>query len=133
MNTLPKLIAPEREAVLESGPGARHVLFLFDQIRGFGGGAERSLLKIARSLPPDRYRASIATFWEPPDAGFFGEFGCPVHVLPFSKVFGWESLKAARRLSEIIRSEQVSVVQTFFATSDLWGGVVAKLSGCPIL
>jgi glycosyltransferase involved in cell wall biosynthesis len=43
-------------------------------------------------------------------------------------------LKTAIRLRNLIRSEQVSIVHTFFPTADLFGGAIAKLSGCrPIL
>jgi len=125
--------AAEKKISCGTTPGVHHILFLFDQLQDLGGGAERSLLKITQWLPTDRYRVSIATFYKPSDADFFGQFGCPVHVLPFSKVFSWESLKVGRRLRAIIRFERVSIVQTFFETSDLWGSVVAKLSGCPIL
>jgi glycosyltransferase involved in cell wall biosynthesis len=115
------------------GSQTRHILFIFDAISSITGGAERSLQRITQSLPRDRYRASIVTFEDPPETTFFRQFGCPVHILPMQKSCGWESIRVARRLREIIRSEQVSIVQTFFATADLWGGMVAKLSGCPIL
>ena len=110
-----------------------HVLFVFDQLRNLDGGAERSLLRISQLLPPERFRATIITFHQPPDSGFLGQFGCPVHVLPLNKTFGWKSIVAGRKLKQFIRSEKVSIVQTFFASADLWGATVAKLSGCPII
>ena len=54
-------------------------------------------------------------------------------MLPLKRSYGWQSLRAARLLRDIIQCEQVSVVQTFFASSDLWGGAVARLSGAPVL
>ena len=122
-----------RAVVAEASRPPRHVLYLFDHLRNLDGGAERSLLKIVQSLPPDRYRASIATFCRPADVRFLSQFPCPVHMLPLKRSYGWRSLQVARLLRDIIQCEQVSVVQTFFASSDLWGGAVAKLSGVPIL
>ncbi len=116
-----------------ASPPVRHILVLFDQLKNLDGGAERSLLKLAQLLPADRYRLSIATFLEPVDRAFLAEFKCPVHVLPFSSTLSRESLRVARQLRHIIRSQKVSIVQTFFETADLWGGMVAKLSGCPII
>jgi glycosyltransferase involved in cell wall biosynthesis len=56
-----------------------------------------------------------------------------VHVFPLDGAFNWRSFKVAVKLRQLIRSERVSIVQTFFSTSDLWGGPIAKLSGCPVL
>jgi glycosyltransferase involved in cell wall biosynthesis len=111
----------------------RHVLYIFDHLQNLDGGAERSLLKLVQLLPPERYQASIATFCRPPDLRFLTRFPCPVHLLPLKRSYGWRSLHIARLLRDIIQCEQVSVVQTFFASSDLWGGAVARLSGCPVL
>lgn len=111
----------------------RHILYLFDQLRNLDGGAERSLLKTVQTLPPDRYRASIATFCRPEDVRFLSRFPCPIHLLPLERAYGWNSIKVALLLRDIIQCEQVSIVQTFFASSDLLGGAVARLSGCPIL
>jgi glycosyltransferase involved in cell wall biosynthesis len=112
---------------------AHHVLFLFDQLRCLDGGAEGALLKIVQLLPADRYRASVATFWTPRDNGFLCRFPCPVHVFPLDKTYGLAAARVALKLRHLIRSERVQIVQTFFATSDLWGGLVTKASGCPVL
>jgi glycosyltransferase involved in cell wall biosynthesis len=42
-------------------------------------------------------------------------------------------LKAAFALRRLIRREHVDIVQTYFETSNLWGGIVAKLSGALLL
>ena len=112
---------------------SHHVLFVFDQLRNLDGGAERSLLKITQLLPTERYHASIITFDQPADTSFFARFGCPVYVLPLTKTYNWGSIVAARKLRAFIRSQNVTIVQTFFATSDLWGATIAKLSGCPVI
>jgi glycosyltransferase involved in cell wall biosynthesis len=122
-----------KPAPAEPSRPPRHILYLFDQLRNLDGGAERSLLKTVQLLPPDRYRASIATFCRPEDVRFLNLFPCPIHLLPLERAYGWNSVKVALLLRDIIQCEQVSVVQTFFASSDLLGGAVARLSGCPAL
>jgi glycosyltransferase involved in cell wall biosynthesis len=42
-------------------------------------------------------------------------------------------LKAARQLRELLHNRRIDIVHTFHESSDLWGGMIAKLSGVPIL
>ncbi len=109
----------------------RHVLFLIDRIWSVGAGAEGTVLKLSNSLPKDQYTCSVATFMTGP--GVASQFSCPLHVLPIQRTYDWNALKMAIRLSRLIRSERVDIVHTFFPTSDIWGGLIAKLSGCPTL
>jgi L-malate glycosyltransferase len=91
------------------------------------------LLCITRRLPRDRYRCGIVTFRTHPSIGDLSEFPCPVHVLPMRRTYGWKALQAARVLRHLIRSQRASIVHTFFETADLWGGLVARWSGVPVL
>jgi glycosyltransferase involved in cell wall biosynthesis len=109
----------------------RHVLFLIDQILALDGGAEGTLLKIVRALPRDRYRPSVGTFRLDPQLA--ERFPCPVHVFRLQRTYDWNAIKSALHLRHFIRSNRVTIVHTFFETADLWGGLVAKLSGCPLL
>lgn len=109
-----------------------HVLFLIDQLCVPGGG-ERVLLNMVRFLPRQKYRCSLATFQLDSAVPLFREIACPVHVFPLRRTYGWSGLRAARDLRALIRSQRVDIVHTFFETSDIWGGLVAKLSGCPLL
>ena len=43
------------------------------------------------------------------------------------------TLRLAWRLRRLIRKEKIDIVQTYFETSNLWGGLVAKLSGALLL
>ena len=109
-----------------------HILFLIDQLCVPGGG-ERVLLNMVRLLPEDRFRCSLATIKLDSSVALFRQIPCPVHLLPLRRTYGWSGLQAALKLREIIRSQDVKIVHTFFETSDIWGGLVAKLSGCPVL
>jgi len=68
------------------------------------------------------------TFRLDPDLPMLAEFPCPVQVLPLRRTWDWQALHMGVRLARYIRREKVDIVQTFFASSDLWGGVIAKMS-----
>jgi len=108
------------------------VLFIIDELCEMGG-AERVLLKIVRLLPADRFRCSILTFRINRQAEALRELPCPLHVLPLKKTYDWNALKVAKQIRRIIQQEKVSIVHTFFETSDLWAGPIARLSGCSVL
>lgn len=109
-----------------------HVLFIIDELCEMGG-AERMLLKTVRLLPADRFRCSILTFRVNRNAEALKDIPCPLHVLPLKKTYDWNALKVAKQIRRIVQQEQVSIVHTFFETSDLWAGPIARLSGCPVL
>ncbi len=109
-----------------------HILYLIDVLYGFGG-AECALLRTARLLPKDRYRCSIGTFRLRASTSLLRDAPCPVIEFPLKRAFGPGAVLSAIKLNEFIRSERVHIVHTFFQSADLWGGLIAKLSGCRIL
>ena len=111
-----------------------NVLYLIDTYHTECGGGEAILRKITRLLPHDRYSCSVATFASDLDAGTLAALlECPVHLLPLRNTYDWNALQVARRIRGLIHDQQVQIVHTFFNTSDLWGGLVARWSGVPIL
>jgi glycosyltransferase involved in cell wall biosynthesis len=107
-----------------------HVLFLIDHLMALGGG-ETNLLKVVQLMPPELVRCSIATFRIKPEIQ--QSIAVPVHVFPWKRVYHLGAWKAAFALRKLIRDEHVDIVQTYFETSNLWGGIVAKLSGALLL
>jgi L-malate glycosyltransferase len=106
-----------------------HVLYLIDRLAS-NGGTEGVLQKICRFLPSDRFRVSVATLLARDDIR--ENFPCPVAVYPLNRIYGWHAFKCGLELSRFLRSERVDIMHTFFPASDIWGGSVATLSGCPI-
>src|SRR5262245_41435559 len=122
---------------IEAQPQDRHspalsILFLIDQLAGLGGG-EASLIKIVRHLPREKFRCSVVTLSARVNPGIAGQLACPLHVLPVRRAFGLNSLRAAMQLRRLIRTERIDLVHTFFETANLWGGLVSKLGGGPVL
>src|SRR5438270_6298597 len=107
-----------------------HVLFLIDHLMALGGG-ETNLLKVVELMPPELVRCSIATFRIKPEIQ--ESIQVPVHIFPWKRVYHLGAWKAAFALRKLIRDEHVDIVQTYFETSNLWGGIVAKLSGALLL
>jgi L-malate glycosyltransferase len=119
----------EPVALTEAKP-VPHVLFLIDHLVARGGG-EGNLLKVVQLMPPDRVRCTIATLRI--DPAIQKSINVPVHLFPLRRVYGYSGLRAAWQLRRLIRREKVDIVQTYFETSNLWGGLVAKLSGALLL
>ncbi len=111
-------------------PARPHVLFLIDHLMALGGG-ETNLLKVVQLMPPELVRCSIATFRIKPEIR--QSISVPIYVFPWKRFFHLDAWKAAFALRKLIKTEKVDIVQTYFETSNLWGGLVAKLSGALLL
>ncbi len=108
------------------------VLYVIDQIRQLGG-AERMLIEMANRLAQDRYSCSILTFDLDPDLSALSKLSVPLRSLPLRRTYDWNAAKAAIKLRQIIKNEKISIVHTFFETSDLWAAPIAKFAGAPFL
>ena len=117
---------------MEATDSRPHVLFIIDELCEMGG-AERVLLKMVRLMPQQAFRCSLLTFKIRPEIEELRNIGCPLYVWPLRKTYDWNALKVAGQILRLIRQERVSIVHTFFETSDIWGAMVARISGCPVL
>src|SRR5215475_12788254 len=122
---------PSQQKTLHAPAPVHRVLYLIDRVHNTEGGAEGVVHKLCRFLPAHGFRCSVATFGV--GDGVEKQFSCPVHVLPLSRPFYWTALKNAWSFARLLRSERVEIVHTFFPISDVWGAIVARLAGCPIL
>lgn len=109
-----------------------HVLYLIDHLCAVGG-AEAALVRTARLLPRDRYRCTIGTFRLKPGLPILKDSPWPVFEFPFDGASNAQALRTIFQLRRFIRAEKVDIVHTFCESANLWGGLVAKLSGCPVL
>lgn len=128
---------PSQAQRLDAGiPGKRptHVLFLVDRFPNTLGGAERVLLRTTRLLLERGYRCSVVTFeGDPRFRDIRPPFDCPFYVFPLRRTYDANAIRVGLKLRRFIRSEQVDIAHTFFSTSDLWGGFIAKSARCPVL
>jgi L-malate glycosyltransferase len=109
-----------------------HILFIIDQLCEFGG-AERALLQTIHLLPNKQFRKSLVTFALDERLPAFRHLPCPHLVLPLRRTYDWNAFRAARTLRGFIRDQRVDIVHTFHETADLWGGLVTRMKGGPVL
>lgn len=116
------------DAVNATAPLAarQHITLLLDQFPRVLGGGERVVLRLARVLQGAGYRISIVTFQVFCDPDLLLAAGCPVYLLPIDDVFSADALRAAWRLGAFLRRQKVSIVMTFFESSNLFGGIATK-------
>jgi len=114
------------------GPAGTNVLFVTDQLCA-AGGSERMLFKMIEGLSTRGFQCQLVTFKYDPAIDFFRRPPCPLTVLPLRKTYDLNAIRVAMKIRDLIRSSGIEVVHTFHETSDLWGGMVAKISGCPVL
>jgi glycosyltransferase involved in cell wall biosynthesis len=104
-----------------------HVLLIVDQFPETLGGGERIALKLAELLPQFGYRASILTFSIHPKNTALEHSKSPIYLLPLKRTYDLQALRAAIGLKRFLVSQNIQIVQTFFESSDLWGGLVTKM------
>lgn len=122
----PGLDAPSPEG--SSSKKAPHVLFVLDGFPKALGGGERIVLRLAALLPRFGFRASILTLSMHPESAFRpADAPCPVYLLPLTNAYGPAAWRGAVHLRRFLREQEVSIVQTFFESSDLWAGIVTRL------
>jgi glycosyltransferase involved in cell wall biosynthesis len=116
-----------------------HVLTLVDHL-GSTGGAERLALDIAVRLDPSRFASSLC-------ASRFAEDGTPnpseAHALEMMRESGVRFLPLRRRrrtqawlwrhLVGYLRRERVQVLHAHMFGSNLWGTVLGRASGVPVV
>jgi glycosyltransferase involved in cell wall biosynthesis len=105
----------------------RSILFLVDQLTELGGG-ERSLFQLARELKLQGYKVSVVSLRGSPNPEAYNLFD-NITLLPLKNCFSLGALRAARTLRRFIKQEHVTLVQTYFESADLFGALVARLSG----
>lgn len=105
-----------------------HVLFMVDELVEMGG-AERALMRMIRLLPRKKFWPTAITFRADESQPLIINFPCPLTIIPLGRTYNWNAFQVARKIRNYIRQQNVQIVHTFFETSDLWGGLVAKSTG----
>ncbi len=109
-----------------------NIVYIIDQLCE-SGGAERVLLKMIRLLPRHLFRPQLITFRIDLNLDIVQDICCPLHVFPLRRTYDAAALRTAVRLARLLHSERIDVVHTFFETSDLWAGPIARLARVPVL
>ena len=121
-----------REATATPPRTKPNILFLVDQLCA-PGGSERMLLKTIAGLSTRGFQCRLVTFKYNPEIEVFRHPPCPLSVFPLRRTYDLNAFRVALKIRKLIRSTPIEVVHCFHETSDLWGGMVARMSGCPVL
>jgi len=119
--------------VARSGHPSRiiNVLYVVDQLSVLGGG-ERSMIRMIEAHS-HRFQCRVLTFRENIHPEVRNRLSVPIHVIPLVRSYSIKGLIAACSLRKFIQSEHIDIVHTFFETSDLFAGIVARLAGIKVL
>jgi glycosyltransferase involved in cell wall biosynthesis len=102
-----------------------NILYLVDQIERTTGGSEQHLSFLLKHLPRDRFCVFLALLRRRSDLDRAELPIEPIYLRLRSFYRPNEVIRAAHKLARFIEGEQIDIVHTFFANSELLG-VIAK-------
>jgi glycosyltransferase involved in cell wall biosynthesis len=102
-------------------------MFIIDQLTELGG-AERMMFALARSLPERGYKVVVVTLRDQPSPEAY-KLVDEIVVLPTRSCLSKQGLQTLNRVRELIRERNVSLVQTYFESADLFGAIASRLAG----
>lgn len=110
-----------------------NILFFIDYLHGFGG-TERFLFNLTTRLNRSLFNCLVCPFrFNRYAVKIFRDAGIHVELTPLRRIYGISAFKQASRILRLIRKHNIHVVQTFNIDSDIYGTLVAKLSGVPVI
>lgn len=101
----------------------RRVLFVMIQMAM--GGSERLVYNLVRNLDRGRFEPSIAWFTNEHPLPEFEDLGVPLHFVPKRERVDWSTV---RRLAEIVRVNQIDVVNAHHFLPFVYAYYAAKIS-----
>jgi len=110
------------------------VLFIIDILYG-NGGTETSLFRLLTHLDREKFEPIVVPL-EPTQSPMIGKMmanGIRVKPFPVSRIYGFNAVRQALRLKKFIQDNHVDIVQTIHFNSDIFGGVVARWAGVPVV
>jgi glycosyltransferase involved in cell wall biosynthesis len=97
------------------------------------GGAERTMINVARGLDPSRFTSQIISLSRDHTlAGALHSAGIPLTTLD-ARPLASLGIEPLRRVSRFLRQEKPDIVQTWLPDADIVGGVAAWMSGIPVI
>jgi len=114
------------------GDGRLRVMLLVNRLRFGGGGAERFLVGLATHLPRERFDVVVCTTRpnEGPLVDALSAGG--VELLELDRRFRGD-LGAFVKLGRALRARRIDVVHAHMFGSNLWGTIIGRLAGTPVV
>ncbi|MBC8184495.1 glycosyltransferase [candidate division KSB1 bacterium] len=111
-----------------------NVLYLIDSLHIFGG-TENYLFQLATNLNKDKFQAVVGHFAPEENEVIrkFRENGILIKYIPLDKIYDFNALKQAVVIKRLIKKYKIDIVQTFHLSSDLFGTLVSRYAGVPVI
>jgi glycosyltransferase involved in cell wall biosynthesis len=107
------------------------ILFLIDQMKNMGG-AEKNLINLITHIDCRRFSVFLYTFdLASPLREVMENNNIPCQQIPYPTTF--QGIRQFIVLSKKIRAQKINILHSYFEGSDIWGTLLAKLSGIPVI
>lgn len=109
-----------------------NIMFIIDHLYGGGGGGtERHLFNLTKKINRDRFNPVIVAFdtGDTPLVRNIKKHGTDIIHVPVGRYYTPHALKKTLKLTKLIESMKIDVVQTYHIKSDTLGVLAAKCAG----
>ncbi|MEA2326120.1 MAG: hypothetical protein QOE68_1079 [Thermoanaerobaculia bacterium] len=97
------------------------------------GGAERTMINVARGLDPGRFQSQVISLSRDRTlAGALHSAGIPLTTLD-ARPFASLGIGPLLRVWRFLRQEKPDIVQTWLPDADIVGGLAARMAGIPVI
>lgn len=112
-----------------------NVVLLTDCLADLAGGAEKQIYELAKGLDKSRYNVTIASLdtWGQAPRQLIESAGCRLEVFRVVRIYGLTGFIQGIKFHRFLRENRVQVLQTYHFSSDIWGTVLGKLAGVPVI
>lgn len=109
------------------------IMYIIDMIAGLHG-TEKYLLNLLKLMDKKRYSPIVVSLHSRYDVAeeFYG-IGIPIIKLPVKKTCSPLSMRAYKRLYDLMKKYEIDVVETIHKTSDFIGPVIGRLAGAKVI
>lgn len=106
-----------------------YVITLLDKM----GGAEKNLCDLVTNLDRDRFFPYVLAFTGGQLTEQLARAGVPVIVNNVTKILSLDALRKGVLFYRFLKKEKIDIVVTYHHDADIWGGLIARLSGVPVV
>lgn len=108
------------------------VLYIISLL-GKKGGAEKNLCDLVQNIDKKEFTPYVLSLKGGELASELKEKGFYSEVLNLNSVLGLDALKKGICLYRLIQKEGIQIVVSYHHDADIWGGIIAKLAGVPVV
>jgi len=112
-----------------------NILFIIDELLGFGGGTENHLATVLEHIDKDKFNPFVCTFSTDYRCVFERiNKSCSGFIyFPVRRIYTVNALIQALKLFNFIKANRIDVVQTFLFKADIYGTLIARIAGVPVI